>query len=165
VCLKCLKELEQGHTLLLSLVNNMWICDIPSVLMALTLLERVLIARYFSAVYIVKLYFKNQNVHLDPRMLTSGLKGNVITYPLDVKSFSEFIDRQSLPSHPCILAVTIGITFVGLNNAPEKALRGLFQVSRVQVRNAPSWLKNHNPLYRSIILNKSNLSILPEDDV
>ncbi|KAG9225266.1 hypothetical protein CCMSSC00406_0007097 [Pleurotus cornucopiae] len=165
VCSECLQELEQSRMPSLSLANNMWIGNIPPVLAALSLPEQVLIARYFPAAYMVKLYPKNQNLHLDPRALTSGLKGNVTTYPLDVKALSNFIDGSSLPPHPRILAATIGITFVGLNNAPEKALRGLFRVSRAHVRNALLWLKANNPLYRHISINENNLSILPEDEV
>ncbi|KAF9489760.1 hypothetical protein BDN71DRAFT_1435175 [Pleurotus eryngii] len=34
---------------------------------------------------------------------------------------------QSLPPHPRVLAAMIGITFVGLHNAPKQVLRGLFR--------------------------------------
>ncbi|KAF9490512.1 hypothetical protein BDN71DRAFT_1422594, partial [Pleurotus eryngii] len=143
----------------------MWIGDIPPELSSLTLPERVLIAQYFPAAYIVKLYPKNHNMRLDPRSLASGLKGNVTSYPLDVKALGQFITGNRLPVHPRVLAATIGITFVGLHNAPEKALKGLFRVSRTRVAVALQWLKANNPIYKHIELDAVNIAALPEDDV
>lgn len=165
ICRDCETELKLNRTPSLSLANNMWIGDIPPELSCLTLPERVLIARYFPAAYIVKLYPKNQHLRLDPRSLTSGLKGNVTTYPLDAKALSGYLDGKTLPPHPRILAATIGITFVGLNNAPEQALKGLFQVSRTRVSKALAWLHENNPLYKNVTINSANLAALPEGDI
>ncbi|KAF9489729.1 hypothetical protein BDN71DRAFT_283259 [Pleurotus eryngii] len=129
VCTACLRHLKRAQRPPLSLANNMWIGSVPDVLSVLTLPERVLIARHFPAAYIIKLYPKNAGNHLDPRSLTSGLRGNVTTYPLDVEKVASLLSDQSLPHHPRVLAATIGITFIGVNNIPEKALRGLFRMT------------------------------------
>ncbi|KAF9492785.1 hypothetical protein BDN71DRAFT_1572844 [Pleurotus eryngii] len=157
--------LKQKRTPPLSLANNMWIGDIPPELSSLTLPEQVLIAQYFPAAYIVKLYPKNHNMHLDPRTLASGLKGNVTSYPLDVKALGQFITGNRLPVHPRVLTATIGITFIGLHNAPEKALKGLFRVGRTRVAVALQWLQANNPIYKHIKLDVVNIAALPEDDV
>ncbi|KAH9000485.1 hypothetical protein EDB92DRAFT_1831586 [Lactarius akahatsu] len=44
----------------LSLANGLWIGDVPPLLNILTLPEQILIARYFPAAYIVKLYPKKR---------------------------------------------------------------------------------------------------------
>ncbi|KAF9499205.1 hypothetical protein BDN71DRAFT_1428246 [Pleurotus eryngii] len=123
ICSDCLRELSRGKTPVISLANNMWIGDIPPELSILTLPERVLIARYFPTAYIVKLYPKNGGVGFDPHNLTSGVHGNVTTYPLDVNILAHLIVGQKLPPHPQILAATIGITFVGMKGIPEKAIK------------------------------------------
>lgn len=165
VCRECLADLKLKRTPALSLANNMWIGDVPPELSSLTLPERVLISRYFPAAYIVKLYPKNHKMRLDPRTLTSGLKGNVTTFPLDVNALADFVVGKSLPAHPKILAATIGITFVGMHNAPEHALRGLFRVSRARVEAALLWLKANNTLYTHLEMNTTHLEALPEDEV
>ena len=40
----------------LALANSMWISDVPLPLKILSLLEHILVARFFPAAYIVKLY-------------------------------------------------------------------------------------------------------------
>lgn len=165
VCLDCVRELRQARTPSLSLANNMWIGDIPPVLSILTLPERVLIARYFPAAYIVKLYPKSGGAGFDPRHLTSGVRGNVTTYPLDVDALAAFVDGRRLPPHPRVLAATIGISFVGVKGVPEKAMRGIFSVNRQRVKAALLWLKQFNPFYAQIELDEDNLASLPEDDI
>lgn len=165
VCNLCLRHLKKSQHPPLSLANNMWIGAVPNVLAVLTLPERVLIARHFPAAYIVKLYPKNASVRPDPRALTSGLRGNVTTYPLDVDKVAALLTTGTLPQHPRILAATIGISFVGVSNIPEKALRGLFRVSRDRVSSAIRWLVANNPIYGNVQINEAHLAELPEDDV
>lgn len=165
ICVDCHTALKRGEQPIPSLANNLWLGDIPSVLSVLTLPERVLIARYFPAAYIVKLYPKNPAYRPDPRTLTSGLRGNVTTYPLDVLKFSQYITSLQLPQPAHVLAATIGVTFVGVNNVPEKTLRGLFSVSRLRVRLALEWLCRNNPLYANVQVDEARLAALPEEGV
>ncbi|KAG5220805.1 ATP-dependent DNA helicase [Salix suchowensis] len=72
---------------------------------------------------------------------------------------------QSLPPHPRVLAAMIGITFVGLHNAPKQVLRGLFRVSCKRVRCARVWLRKNNLLYHHVEINKGHIQALPVDDV
>ncbi|KAF8257051.1 hypothetical protein EI94DRAFT_1709707 [Lactarius quietus] len=55
-----LQELYKEKTPALPLANGMWIGDIPLELKVLTLPERILVAHFFPAVYIVKLYPKKR---------------------------------------------------------------------------------------------------------
>jgi hypothetical protein len=64
-----------------------------------------------------------------------------------------------------ILAATIGITFVGPRNLPDKALPDAFKVRKARVQRALEWLKEHNPLFSNITISASRLAELPENDV
>lgn len=165
ICTDCMTELRSGKRPSLSLANNMWIGDVPPPLSVLSLPERVLIARYFPAAYIVKLYPKRNGTGFDPRALNSGVRGNVTTYPLNVAALAKYVDGNSLPPHPRVLAATIGITFIGVKGTPEKAMRGLFSVSRERVRQALKWLKEFNEFYQHITINETTLQALPDDGV
>ncbi|KAJ3924796.1 MAG: hypothetical protein NXY57DRAFT_855245, partial [Lentinula lateritia] len=54
-CHECYKSLERAQMPPLSLSNSMWIGNIPFALRNLSIAERVLISRFFSAAYVVKL--------------------------------------------------------------------------------------------------------------
>ncbi|KAK0494250.1 hypothetical protein EDD18DRAFT_1107278 [Armillaria luteobubalina] len=77
ICRDCLRLLQRIELPRLALANDMWLGHIPSVLQILTLPERILIARYFPAAYIIKLYPKIKSAKMwDPSTLCSGIKGN-----------------------------------------------------------------------------------------
>ncbi|KAF8809982.1 hypothetical protein BYT27DRAFT_7209905 [Phlegmacium glaucopus] len=75
------------------------------------------------------------------------------------------IDGMLMPPVSKVLAATIGVTFVGPKNLPEKTMPKFFRVRRKWVRNALEWLKANNPLYNNIIISNSRLATLPEDGV
>ena len=87
------------------------------------------------------------------------------TYQLDQAQIASMIDGSILPQAAKILAATIGITFVGPKNLPEKSLPDIFRVRRSRVKSALEWLKEHNPLFANITISVSRLEQLPEDDV
>ncbi|KAK0222111.1 hypothetical protein IW262DRAFT_1552687 [Armillaria fumosa] len=93
VCQDCLRSLRKTELPRLSLANNMWLGHVPPQLEILTLPERILIARYFPAAYIVKLYPKIKSAGMwNSETLSSGIRGNVSTYPLPhvyIASFSK----------------------------------------------------------------------------
>ena len=95
----------------------------------------------------------------------SGLKGNVSTYQLDQAQISSMVDGTILPQPAKVLAATIGITFVGPKNLPDRGLPDMFKVRRERVRNALEWLKENNPLYSNVTISLTWLMELPENDV
>lgn len=166
ICKDCHQDLMKGKVPLFSLANNMWIGDIPHELHVLSLPERVLVARYFPAAHIVKLFPKAKGAKFwDTSILNSGVKGNVSTYWLDPDSIVDMLDHKNLPPSPNILAATIGVTIVGPQNLPERTLPGFLWVRRERVRRALLWLQENNPLYRDIVINQENLDLLPENDI
>lgn len=166
VCNDCMRDLKKNKLPLFSLANGMWIGDIPHELAVLSLPERVLVARFFPAAHVVKLYPKRKNAkYWNTERLNSGVKGNVSTYWLDPDSISDMIQGDIMPPDSRILAATIGVTIVGPQNLPERTLPGFLRVRRGRVDSALKWLKHNNPLYADITISEGRLNQLPEDDI
>jgi hypothetical protein len=166
MCSECLKALKKDKVPNFALANGMWIGRTPHELAYLTLPERILIAKFFPAAYIIKLYPKKKGArHWDKNQLYSGLRGNVSTYQLDQARITSMIDGSIMPQTAEMLAATIGITFVGPKNLPERTLPDMFRVRRTRVKRALEWLKEHNPLFANITISDARLAQLPEDDI
>ena len=166
ICASCLASLRKLKTPSLALANGMWLGDVPLVLRALTLPERVLVARFFPAAYIVKLYPMRKGARSWPSDgFHSGVRGNVSTYRLNTDDIAQMTDSQIMPPSSSILAATIGVTFVGPRNLPQKTMPGFLRVNRDRVHDALLWLKMHNPIYRDIVISADRLLELPVDDV
>lgn len=166
VCRECLRDLKVNKVPIFALANGMWIGDTPHELAVLTLPERILVARYFPAAHIVKLFPKRKFAkYWDPEKLNSGVRGNVSTYWLDPDSVSDMLQGDIMPPSASILAATIGVTIIGPKNLPESTLPGFLRVRRGRVASALSWLKKNNPLYADITINQDRLSELPVDDI
>ena len=167
VCNSCMSDLKRNKTPKLSLANGMWIGDIPLELKVLTLPERILVARYFPAVYIVKLYPKKKGARnwCSPSGLHSALRGNVSTYRLNTEQIAHLASSHIMPPSSAILAATIGVTFVGPRNIPQRTLPGFLRVNRTRVRVALEWLKENNPLYANINISPERLDALPIDGI
>lgn len=164
--MECDRQLQKEKIPTLSLANGMWLGDIPLELSILSLPERILIAKYFPAAYIVKLYPKKKNAQFwDKETLQSGLRGNVSTFKLNVKDIAHLITGGIMPPPAQILSAMIGITFVGPRGQPIAALPEMFRVKRQNVRDALLWLKRNNPLYTDIIISEEMLSQLPIDGI
>ncbi|KAK0485296.1 hypothetical protein EDD18DRAFT_1428519 [Armillaria luteobubalina] len=156
ICSDCLRALNRTELPRLALANDMWLGHIPPCLEILTLPERILVARYFPAAYIIKLYPKLKSTKMwDPRTLSSGIKGNVSTYPLPHAYIASFVDgRQALPPKPSILSALIGVTFIQPNNKPQYPFPKELHVRRRVVFNALAWLKQNNPLWNDIYIDQ-----------
>jgi hypothetical protein len=142
----------------------MWVGEVPLELHILTLPERILVARYFPAAYIVKLYpRKRGSCTWGSSSLQSGLWGNVLTYRLNTNDIVGMTDSQIMPPSSSILAATIGITFVGPGHLPEKTMPGFLRVNRNCIQQALQWLKDNNLIYESIIISSECLNSLPVD--
>ncbi|RDB20715.1 hypothetical protein Hypma_012141 [Hypsizygus marmoreus] len=166
LCHECDRKLVAQVRPPLSLSNNMWIGDIPHELAVLTLPERMLIAKYFPAAYIVKLFPKVEGAQFwDKTSMHSGIQGNVSTYRLDYEQIASMIDGKTMPPPAAILSAVIGVTFIGTKNLPELTLPDMFLVRRDRVRMVLIWLKAHNPLYRDIEISEARLLELPQNAV
>lgn len=166
ICHECERSLLADAKPPYSLANGMWVGHVPWELAVLTLPERILIAKYYPAAYIVKLSPKKKGArHWDPKGKNSGLKGNVSTYRLNLQDIAGIVSEGSLPPPPSILAATIGITFVGPKGLPETTLPDFLRVRKSRVLNALKWCCKNNHLYGDITISQANIDLLPEDGI
>jgi hypothetical protein len=165
-CSDCMRDLRNGKIPSYSLANAMWIGAIPHELAVLTLPERILIARYFPASYIVKLYPKKKGAkNWDYESLNSGIKGNVATYRLNTDEIASMIEGDLMPVPAKVVAATIGVTIVGPRNFPERSMPSFLRVRRARVKAALLWLKANNPYYLNITISEERLQMLPVDGI
>ncbi|KAJ3559710.1 hypothetical protein NP233_g11197 [Leucocoprinus birnbaumii] len=123
VCRECLSKLKNNKRPPLALSNNMWIGNIPFELRILTLAEKLLIARYFPAAYIIKMYPRDPSVrYWDPNALNSGLKGNVSTYPLDTAEIAMYVNQPIMPPPTSIYSATIGSKGLRIEISEERLM-------------------------------------------
>ena len=166
ICNDCIRDLKGNKRPKFSLANGMWVGPIPQELAVLTLPERVLVARYFPAAHIVKLFPKQKGAkQWSTSGLNSGIRGNVSTYRLNTDDIAEMIDPVRMPPSSSILASTIGVSIVGPQNMPEKSMPGFLRVRRDHLRTALVWLKDNNPLYADIVVSEDTLAQYPEDGI
>jgi len=166
LCHDCLRDLKSGKRPRFSLANGMWIGEIPYELSALTLPEKILIARYYPAAYVVKLFPKVKGARQwNTAGFNSGMRGNVSTYRLNVTDIIDMVHPDMLPPPPRILAAVIAVTIVGPKGLPEKTMPGFLRVRRSRVREALVWLKSNNPLYADIEISEEMLSEFPENEI
>ena len=165
MCFDCLRPLERHMLPKLSLANNLWIGDIPSELMDLTVPEQLLIARHYPRCYIFKLYPRDVNTHIPSDQLYTGMAGNATLFELNTQEVVEMLNGQRMPSSVQTLASVIAITFMGKKKLPMDWLKKTFRVRRNVVYEALSWLKNNNPIYSDINIDQCRLAELPEDDI
>ena len=112
LCDDCYIELERDRLPAFALANNMWIGEVPDCLETLTLVERLLIVKYFPTAYVVKLFPKQGGTHWDRTHLYSSFKGCVSTYLLDPKQVQSLVDGKLLPVSPVVLSATVAVTFI-----------------------------------------------------
>lgn len=166
VCMSCMSNLKCDKTPSMSLTNGMWIRDVPLELKVLTLPEHVLVTHFFPAAYIVKVYLNKKGTHYwAVSGHHHGLRGNVLTYQLNTNQIAHLASGNVMPPSPAILAVTIGVTFVGPRNYPQKTMPGFLQVNWVHVCCALERLKENNHLYADITISEERLASLLENEV
>jgi hypothetical protein len=166
LCHDCIRDLKARKRPKFSLSNGMWVGEVPYELLALTLPEKILIARYYPAAYVVKLFLKVKGArHWNPEGLNSGVRGNVSTYRLNITDIIDMVDLNILPPPARMLAAVIAVTIIGPKGFPEKTMPGFLRVRRSRVREALIWLKANNPLYANIEICEQTLGQFPEDDI
>lgn len=165
MCFECIHPLERRTLPKLSLANNLWIGEIPSVLTGLTIPEQLLIARHYPRCYIFKLFPRDVDAHVPLDQLYSGMAGNASLLELNTQEVVEMLKGQRMPPSVRTLASIIAITFVGSKKLPKDWLKKTFRVRRDVVYAALVWLKNHNPIYGDIKIDENRLKELPEDDI
>ncbi|KAJ7757224.1 hypothetical protein DFH07DRAFT_722769, partial [Mycena maculata] len=120
-----------------------------------------MIARCRSKCWVIQLKEENQD-----RVVAStqrGMKGHIMIYPQKPSKTASI-----LPPSVEEITAPICVLFVGSSPPTPEWLREHAKplaVNAARVRNALLWLKQHNPLYRDIVLNEECLERLEENPV
>lgn len=165
MCFDCIRALGRGKIPRLSLANDLWIGDVPYELLALTVPEQLLIARYYPRCFIFKLFPRDCEAHLPLDHLYTGMAGNATLFELNTSEVVEMLIGQRMPCPVGTLSSVIAITFVGKKALPVDWLKKTFRVRRGVVHAALVWLRSHNPIYGDIDIDGNRLGELPEDDI
>ena len=148
----------------MSLMNSLWIGNVPWQLEVLTFPEQLLIAQLYPRVYVFKLFPKQQGAR--HATLQRAMSGNVSTYELNMDAITSMLEGKLMPRPPSILASLISVTFVTVHDLPWKWIHSTFCVHRKVVAEALWWLKENNPkYYGDIDISLTCIDSLPEDDV
>ena len=83
------------------------------------------------------------------------------TYRLNTNNIVKMTNIQIMPPSSSILAATIGVTFIGPKNVPQRSMPGFLRVNRTHVCVALDWLRTNNLLYQDIIITTERLNTLP----
>lgn len=165
MCFECIGSLKRRVLPKFSLANNLFIGDIPSQLISLTIPEQLLIARHYPRCYIFKLFPRESDLHIPMDQLYTAMAGNATLFELNTQEVVSMLQGQHLPSPVSTLASIIAITFIGSRKLPVDWLKKTFRVRRYVVFEALLWLRGHNPIYEDIVIDTSRLDELPTDDI
>jgi hypothetical protein len=169
ICATCLSSLktERQDELppALSLVNSMWIGEVPFDLQILTFPEAILISQVYPRMFVVKLFPRDRNARYSPDMLQSGLRGNVTSYELNTKDIVSMLEGKLMPRPVDVLASVLSVTYVARGKLPKNWIHSTFRVRRSVVFRALAWCQRNNRFYHDISIQPERLAALPEDDV
>ena len=118
---------------------------IPSELSRLTMAEKLLIRR--CANFVPSIHLKNG---------VFALKGHCVTFPQDISAMCDELPQRKETM----------LTFIrNIGNKDTDAVYPIsLRVNRTRIIAALVWLKRHNPFYRSIKINESNLDWMEGED-
>ena len=158
VCGDCFKSGETSKTPQFA-VSRCWIGDVPDELKGLTICEQKLISKVVLRAEMIVLRGSGS---VDTRQ--RGLKGNVISFPVDVDSTKRAI--ESLPHSLEYLSEVITVQYYGKNFEGDKLLVArVMQVRRARVEAALVWLKLHNRRYKDVVIDGEALQALPVEGI
>ena len=158
VCGECMKSGEASKTPEYA-VSRRWVGDVPDELKGLTISEQKLISKIVPRAEMLVLRGSGA---ADTRQ--RGLKGNIISFPVDVDSTRRAI--VSLPHSLEFLSETFTVQYYGENFEGDKLLVAkVMQVRRARVEGALMWLKSHNVLYKNVVIDGVALEALPVEGI
>lgn len=113
VCCDCWTSIQAKRTPKFALANNMFRGPIPNELQDLSLSEEILISKYRTRIYMVKLVGENKQG--DPSCRQTGYKGSIISFEQEAEKAIE-----KLPADLNVLVDHIAVLFVGTKR-PHRA--------------------------------------------
>ena len=159
LCTQCLQSLEKGKTLEFSLMNHMFLGEVPCELHGLTVVKEAMIAHTHARSWIIQL----QEAGRGAPNVQRGVCGHIIVFPQEPERVLNI-----LPPSVDDIVTLICVIFVGSSTPSKEWLRKHVQpliICKEKVFTALAWLCTHNPFYRDIEVNHAALDILNENDI
>lgn len=157
ICSDCREYIHRRRVPPLALCNGLWVGVIPPELERLGLLEQLLIARALTVSY---------HIHVTAYASSIYRFSNSITiYPLDPSHCLDNALPRSMPLDIGHLSRFLTLTMTGAKSRDFKGKPGVWTVRRGFVEQALEWLQENNTLYQGIKIDRSRLSLLPENGV
>ena len=158
VCDECMKSCQDCKTPEFA-VSRRWVGEVPDELKGLTISEQKLISKVVTRAEMLVLRGSGA-----PDTRQRGIKGNIISFPVDVDSTRRAI--VSLPHSLEYLSETLTVQYYGVNFEGDKLLVArMVQVRRSVVERALLWLKRNNIRYKDVEIDGVALEALPVDGI
>ena len=164
LCADCNTAVKHSKLPALALANHTFLGSIPKELRDLTVVEEAMIARCRSKCWVVQLKeFEGGDPDLTTPSVQRGMRGHIIIYPQRPSEISSM-----LPPSIDDISTPICVIFVGSSPPSNEWLREKAKplvVRREKVREALVWLKNHNSIYKDIVINHTLLNTLEPEQI
>ena len=160
LCGQCARCLRKGRTPDLALANHLFLGEVPPELQGLTVVEEAMIARCRAKSWIIQLQELAGNPAPNAQR---GFRGHIIVYPQEPERVIDL-----LPSSILDVVTPICVIFVGSSPPSKDWLRKHARpliVRKEKVFAALLWLRDHNPFYKDVCIDRTALESLEEEDV
>jgi len=146
LCSDCFNDFRLDKLPRYSILNNMFIDNVPKEISTLNFYEKLLIQKAKCFMTIIKLNSYGRNIHQ-----MQAIKGLAVYLPLEQNSTQNYV-MKTLPS-----ADKLNFIVEGLPTKSNSVWRGLVNLEKVFI--ALDWLKINNKLYSDIIIDRSLFNI------
>ncbi len=156
-CKQCITSLRNGRCPKYGSTNKLSRagCQLyPPAFDGLSMAEEAAIARAHPVTSILKL---RPNRGFNPTAY-HAIKGHVVLLPQNPSPLLSL-----LPSPEIALHDLIRVVWCGKGRPTDYDLRHFVQVRRQKILDALTWLQEHNPLYRDIVINHDMLETMPDE--
>lgn len=152
VCKPCWNAVRQQRFPVSSLANGLWIGNIPPELAALNFVEKLLVARYWHSVCIVKIGAKHEQRQYG---------GNAIVFSQPVAKFYHALPPPKEDLDECLaVMLTRNIQAADIDFSRTPLL-----VRKEVVLQALTWLKKHNRYYQDLEISYNNLNSYRSNEI
>lgn len=161
VCKACSAQLRRGKLPALALANRTYLGKVPPELDCLTHVEESMIALCRAKCWILQLKETDSSSPLPG--VQRSVKGHIIIHPQHPENIETILPRTMEDT-----CTPICVIFVGSKQPTREWLRDKATplcVRREKVREALIWLKQHNPLYKDVVVDNGRINDLPEYDM
>ncbi|PPQ75657.1 hypothetical protein CVT26_001814 [Gymnopilus dilepis] len=155
LCHDCLTSLKAARLPRFALANNLFRGELPDRFKDLTWVEEMACAVHRTTAHVSRIYQSSDPAQ--PRVF----HGNTCAHDMNIVSTAEV-----LPRTPDNVNGMLSVVFIGPGKYKADCLKHMFSVRKAKIWDFLYWLKYEarNPLYQSVVLDKRNIDLYPEND-